>query len=106
MARKQKRRSRERRHGQPAAPAAARPAPPPAAPGHPTATGAVEMRLATAAPPARRRAGRVVLEGGDPAIPLDQVPHFATDLTRIGITMAAMVILLLLGSRLIPLVIH
>lgn len=106
MARKQKRRTRDRRHphGATAAPAA-RAQPTPAATRTATATGAVEMRLAPTGT-SRRRAGQVVLEGVDPAIPLDQVPHFTADLRRIGITIVVMLALLVIGSRIIPLVIH
>ncbi|MGH7777031.1 MAG: hypothetical protein ACREPI_07635 [Candidatus Dormibacterales bacterium] len=106
MPRKQKRRTRDRRHPQGATAApVARPQPAPAAPRPGTATGAVEMRLAPTGT-SRRRAGQVVLEGVDPAIPLDQVPHFTADLRRIGVTIAVMVVLLVIGSRIIPLAIH
>jgi hypothetical protein len=62
------------------------------------------MSLAPGPPP--RRGGRIVLEGGDPAIPLDRVPYFLTDLVRLGIVAGAMVVLLVIGALfVIPLVI-
>jgi hypothetical protein len=48
----------------------------------------------------------MVLESADPAIPLDRVPYFMSDLARIGIVGALMIVLLFAGSRLIPLVIR
>jgi hypothetical protein len=63
------------------------------------------MSLAPGGPPPRR-GGRIVLENADPAIPLDRVPYFLTDLTRLGIVAAIMVVLLFLGAEfVIPLVI-
>jgi hypothetical protein len=59
----------------------------------------VEMSLAPAAP--SRRGGRIVLESGDPAIPLDRVPYFVSDLARLGVVAAAMVALLVVGAVLI-----
>jgi len=57
------------------------------------------MSLAPSAAPApSRRGGRVVLDSSDPAIPLDRVPYFLTDLARLGATAAAMVVLLLIGA--------
>jgi hypothetical protein len=54
-----------------------------------------------------RRGGRIVLENTDPAIPLDRVPYFVTDLVQLGIVAAAMVVLLLAGALfVIPHVIH
>jgi hypothetical protein len=38
------------------------------------------------------------LPTGDAAIPLDRVPYFRSDLRRIAITAALMVILLIVGS--------
>lgn len=52
-----------------------------------------------------KRAGRVVLESGDPAIPIDRVPYFTKDLTRLGVAAAAMVVVLVAGAQLIPFVI-
>jgi hypothetical protein len=54
-----------------------------------------------------RRGGRVVLEGGDPAIPLDRVPYFTSDLKRLGIVGGVMVALMVLGAEfVIPLVVR
>jgi hypothetical protein len=65
----------------------------------------VEMSLAPQA--SARRGGRVVLENTDPAIPLDRVPYFVTDLVRLGIVAGLMVVLLFAGAVfVIPHVIH
>ncbi|MGH7904041.1 MAG: hypothetical protein ACREPA_07940 [Candidatus Dormibacteraceae bacterium] len=110
MARKQKRKGRDRkRHPAPGAVAPAAPRGEAGAANGPSAAQplvrAVEMKLA---PPAtgKRRAGRVVLESADPAIPFDQVPHFTSDLRRIGLTMGVMVVLLVIGSFFIPVAIR
>jgi hypothetical protein len=112
VARKGKRRQAARsRRGSPAPkpPAAAagtRPAGsgaagPQRAGGDQTLVRAVEMSLAPAARPTPRRGGRLVLEDADPAIPLDRVPHFASDLRRVGIVMLIMVALLVAGAKLV-----
>lgn len=71
----------------------------------------VEMSLAPGVParrPAgRARGGRVVLETADPAIPLDRVPYFLSDLARLGIVAGIMVVLLFLAAQfVIPLVVR
>jgi hypothetical protein len=45
-----------------------------------------------------------VLENADPAIPIDRVPYFVSDLKKLGITAVVMVALLVGGAQLIPLV--
>ncbi|MDQ6790669.1 MAG: hypothetical protein M3075_08465 [Candidatus Dormibacteraeota bacterium] len=62
----------------------------------------VEMSLAPKAAP--RRGGRIVLDNADPAIPIDRVPFFVSDLKQLGITAAVMVAILVGGAQLIPLV--
>lgn len=57
----------------------------------------VEMSLAPGTP--ARRGGRIVLDNTDPAIPLDRVPYFLTDLARLGIVAGVMVVLLILGAE-------
>jgi hypothetical protein len=52
-----------------------------------------------------KRAGRVVLDNTDPAIPIDRVPYFVNDLKRLGAVAAAMVVVLVAGAQLIPLVV-
>jgi hypothetical protein len=52
-----------------------------------------------------KRGGRFVLDSGDPAIPLDRVPYFLSDLRHLGIVAVAMVVLLIGGAQLIPLVV-
>ncbi|HEY4027009.1 MAG TPA: hypothetical protein VGO86_11315 [Candidatus Dormibacteraeota bacterium] len=65
----------------------------------------MEMSLAPQA--STRRGGRIVLENTDPAIPLDRVPYFVTDLVRLGIVAGLMVVLLFAGAVfVIPHVIH
>jgi len=71
----------------------------------------VEMTLAPGAPTRRpgprARGGRIVLETADPAIPLDRVPYFLTDLARLGIVAGVMVVLLILAALfVIPLVVR
>jgi hypothetical protein len=66
----------------------------------------VEMSLAPGGPPSRR-GGRIVLDSADPAIPLDRVPYFLTDLARLGITAAVMVVaLVLIATLIIPRIIQ
>ncbi len=65
---------------------------------------AVEMSLAPRAPGSGRRGQRGILIGDDdPAIPLDRVPYFTSDLAKLGIVMVLMLVLLGVGSQLIPL---
>jgi hypothetical protein len=57
--------------------------------------------------PPTRRGGRVVLDNADPAIPLDRVPYFLTDLRQLGVVAVVMVVLLVIGAKfVIPLVIR
>lgn len=63
---------------------------------------AVEMSLAPKA--VSRRGARIVLDNADPAIPIDRVPYFVSDLKKLAITAAVMVVLLVGGAQLIPLV--
>ncbi len=67
---------------------------------------AVEMSLA----PGRqvpRRGGRLVLEGGDPAIPLDRVPYFTHDLKQVALIGGSAVVLLIVSALIfIPLVLR
>ena len=46
-----------------------------------------------------------MLENTDPAIPIDRVPYFVSDLKKLGITAVLMVGLLVGGAQLIPLVV-
>jgi len=48
---------------------------------------------------------RLILEDADPAIPLDRVPYFMSDLKRLGVVAAGMVALMVAGAQLIPLVV-
>lgn len=75
-------------------------APAPSAPG--SATARVEMALG-ARPQGgsrqRKAARQILVEDSDPGIPLNQVPFFTKDLTRLGITVAGMVVLMLVGAQ-------
>jgi hypothetical protein len=67
---------------------------------------AVEMSLGPA-PVSRGRGGRVVLDNTDPAIPLDRVPYFLSDLRQLGLVAVVMVVLLVIGAKfVIPLVVR
>jgi hypothetical protein len=48
-----------------------------------------------------RRGARIVLDNADPAIPLDRVPYFVSDLKRLGIVAGMMVIVLVVGAELV-----
>jgi len=52
-----------------------------------------------------KRGGRFVLDNADPAIPLDRVPYFLSDLRHLGVVAVLMVVLLVGGAQLIPLVV-
>lgn len=67
----------------------------------------VEMSLGGSAQMRGRGRNRFVLEGGDPGIPLDRVPYFTTDLRRIAIVGALMIVLLVVAAyTIIPLVVR
>jgi hypothetical protein len=63
----------------------------------------VEMSLAPRS--ALKRGSRLVLDSADPAIPLDRVPYFLSDLRNLGVVAVLMVVLLVGGAQLIPLVV-
>jgi hypothetical protein len=44
----------------------------------------------------------MVIQSGDPAIPLDRVPYFTRDLVRLLVVGVAMVVLLTVGSFVVP----
>ena len=48
---------------------------------------------------------RLILEDADPAIPLDRVPYFISDLKKLGVVAGGMVVLMVAGAQLIPLVV-
>lgn len=108
MARKTKKRPQQR----PRRPAAVVP---PAAPverapartgGDQTLVRSVEMSLSPRAATAARRGQRGILIGDDdPGIPLDRVPYFTSDLAKLGIVAAVMLVLLVAGAQAIPLVV-
>ena len=63
---------------------------------------AVELSLGASNRFVKARGGRMVVESGDPSIPLDRVPYFTNDLVRLSFVAAAMVVLLGLGAFAIP----
>ncbi|HEX6548632.1 MAG TPA: hypothetical protein VF134_07830 [Candidatus Dormibacteraeota bacterium] len=64
------------------------------------------MSLAPRAIPAGRRGQRQLLvDGADPAIPLDRVPYFTRDLAKLVVVAAVMLVLVGVGSQLIPIVV-
>lgn len=75
---------------------------------------ATRPRAATASAPtaaqraqAQRRTGRtrptrgIQIGDDNPAIPLDQVPFFSSDLIRLAITAVIMIVLLIIGAKLV-----
>ncbi len=63
---------------------------------------AVELSLGAGNRFVKARGGRMVVESGDPSIPLDRVPYFRSDLVRLACVATAMVVLLGAGSIAIP----
>ena len=63
---------------------------------------AVEMSLGSRNQIVRGPRGRMVVQSGDPSIPLDRVPYFTKDLVRLMVVGAAMVVLLAVGSFVVP----
>jgi len=94
--------------GGPSGAAAARPAAPARVGGNEALVRSVEMSLAPRAAGAGRKGqrGGMVLESVDPAIPLDRVPYFTSDLRKLGVTAVIMVVLLVVAARLMPLLLH
>lgn len=63
---------------------------------------AVEMSLGARNQIVKGRGGRMIVQSNDPAIPLDRVPYFTKDLVRLVVVGAAMVVLLGVGSFVVP----
>jgi hypothetical protein len=63
---------------------------------------AVEMSLGARNQVVKGRAGRMIVESGDPSIPLDRVPYFTKDLVRLAVVGVAMFVLLAVGSIAMP----
>ena len=102
VARKGRRRTQRRSPPRPAA-SQARPQSPARVGGDQAAVRAVEMSLAPRQASRRSAKGqRLVLEDTDPAIPLDRVPYFTSDLKRLGLVAGSMVVLMIVGAQLIP----
>ena len=59
---------------------------------------AVEMSLGSQNKVVKGPRGRMIVQSADPAIPLDRVPYFTSDLIRLGVVAAAMVVLLAAGA--------
>ena len=77
---------------------AAKPRPTPAAAPTPTAAQRVQAQRRAA----RTRPSRGIQIGDDnPAIPLDKVPYFTSDLIRLAVTAVIMIALLIIGAKLV-----
>jgi hypothetical protein len=63
---------------------------------------AVELSLGARNQIVRGPRGRMIVQSGDPSIPLDRVPYFTKDLVRLLVVGAAMVVLLGVGSFVVP----
>jgi hypothetical protein len=63
---------------------------------------AVELSLGGTNKMIKSARGRMVVQSVDPSIPLDRVPYFTSDLVRLAVVAAAMVVLLAAGSLAIP----
>ncbi len=63
---------------------------------------AVELSLGARNTIVRGPRGRMVVQSGDPSIPLDRVPYFTKDLVRLAVVGASMVVLLAVGSFVVP----
>ena len=63
---------------------------------------AVEMSLGAQNRVVKGPRGRMIVQSADPAIPLDRVPYFTTDLIRLLFVAAAMVVLLVAGAFAVP----
>ena len=68
---------------------------------------AVEMSLGGGVQVRGKGRNRVVLESGDPGIPLDRVPYFTSDLRQIAIVGGLMIALLVIANfTVIPLLVR
>jgi hypothetical protein len=63
---------------------------------------AVEMSLGAQNRVVKGARGRMIVQSADPAIPLDRVPYFTSDLIRLGVVASAMVALLVVGAVAVP----
>ena len=66
---------------------------------------AVELSLGGQNQIVKGRGGRFTVQSTDPSIPLDRVPYFTKDLTRVLVVGFAMVVLLAVGSVTVPLIV-
>ena len=66
---------------------------------------AVELSLGGQNQIVKSRGGRFTVQSTDPSIPLDRVPYFTKDLTRLLVVGFAMVVLLGIGSLTVPLIV-
>jgi hypothetical protein len=66
---------------------------------------AVELSLGGQNQVVKSRGGRFTVQSTDPSIPLDRVPYFTKDLTRLLVIGFAMVVLLGVGSLTVPLIV-
>ena len=66
---------------------------------------AVELSLGGQNQIVKGRGGRFTVQSTDPSIPLDRVPYFTKDLTRLLVVGFAMIVLLAVGSLTVPLIV-
>ena len=66
---------------------------------------AVELSLGSQNQIVKGRGGRLTVQSTDASIPLDRVPYFTKDLTRLLVVGCAMVVLLGVGSLTVPLIV-
>ncbi|SRR6266852_4300574 len=66
---------------------------------------AVELSLGARNQIIKGRGGRFTVESTDPSIPLDRVPYFTKDLVRLLVVGASMLVLLGIGSVVVPLIV-
>jgi hypothetical protein len=66
---------------------------------------AVELSIGGQNQIVKSRGGRFTVQSTDPSIPLDRVPYFTKDLTRLLVVGFAMVVLLGIGSLTVPLIV-
>ena len=66
---------------------------------------AVELSLGNQNQIVKGRGGRFTVQSTDPSIPLDRVPYFTKDLLRLAVVGAAMIVLLGVGSLMVPLIV-
>ena len=65
----------------------------------------VELSLGARNTITKAAGGRMIIQSADPSIPLDRVPYFTSDLVRLAVVGAAMVVLLGIGALIVPILV-